>query len=40
MPDSALGDDVKLVMKVGDAGTVEVPVLAGSKPSSSPEVAP
>jgi hypothetical protein len=40
MPESALGDDLKLVARVGSEGEVEVPILAGTRPSSSPAVAP
>jgi hypothetical protein len=40
MPDTALGEDLKLVFRVGDAGEVTVPILAGARSSSTPEVAP
>lgn len=40
MPESALGEDLKLVVRVGNAGEVEVPIVAGTRPSSSTAVAP
>ena len=40
LPESALADDPKLIVRVGDAWRFEIPIVTGSSPSSSTAVAP
>ena len=40
LPESALAERPKLVVRVGDAWRIEVPIVPAASPSSSPAVAP
>jgi hypothetical protein len=40
LPESAMADNPKLVVRVGEGWRIEIPIVTGATPSSSPAVAP